>query len=149
MTENSERILMHAPLTHLPLTIPKISDALLEELTRKIRPVVECSDELFFIEPVDPRREAFTWDPTFVDLACGLKEVAKIRTLHAFGASAFFKPSLAEVFAQLPAGYIDSITAFKVEVIEEAPEDETDKKAWKAAMYWGFHLATTTLYEAE
>ncbi len=131
----------------VPFRIPPIGDKLLAELVARIRPVIMHDDKLHFIEPVHPRDIAFTWGAKATKEAVGLVEVVGLKTLHEYGAPALFKPSIAEVLAQIPAGYIDTVVAFHTR-----PNDENinDWPEWDhAAMNYGFHLADTVLYRAE
>ena len=129
----------------MPFEIPAISDELIEKLSQTMKPVVEVDDHLFYIEPVDPRRTAFTWSPTVTNHADDLEFVAVIPTLHKCGSGVFFKPSIAEVLAQIPAGYIDQIVAFRTTITEEQVPDWTD--AERQAFNWSYHLGSTTLYK--
>ncbi len=125
-------------------SIPEISDEQVAELGRTIYPVVERDGKLYRIEPVDPRKVAFTWLPTITDEAPRLEQVAVVSTLHEYAASVFFKPSIAEVLAQIPPEYLGRIVAFKTNCnpdnINEWPDEE------RIAMSQGFHTAKTTLY---
>jgi len=99
--------------------LPKISDGRLEELMKEIKPVVRHSrritsrddklvrdgeGDLYFIEDVDPRGVAFTWDPKPARMAeeVNPNSYKSIETIHSYGAPVFFKPSIAEVLAQIP-----------------------------------------------
>ena len=131
--------------------LPKISDGRLEELMKEIKPVVRYSrritsredklvqddeGDLYFIKDVDPRDVAFTWDPEPARMAeeVNPNSYKSIKTIHSYGAPVFFKPSIAEVLAQIPEDDIRRCVAF-----------ETN--------YLGFtegsscHLAQTRLYE--
>ena len=68
---------------------------------------------LFYIKKVDPRNTAFTWSPTPRKLADGIEELARITTYHDYAAAVFFKPSMAEVLAQIPKEYLDKTIAFE------------------------------------
>ena len=128
----------------VPFSIPAISDELLAELCKKIVPVTEVDGQLFYVEDVDPRTIAFTWDPKVKSPAIELNELVTLRTLHSYGAPSLFKPSIAEVLAQIPAAYLDVIVAFKTK------PNETNVNYWpeadKLALNWGYHLGYTTLY---
>ncbi len=132
-------------LAPIPLEIPPISDELIKQLSERIKPLVEHEGVLFYIEEVDPRDIAFTYSPTRTNQANSLEPVVSMPTLHVYGAPAFFKPSVAEVLAQIPAGYTDQVVAFQT-----APNQESIDywpQADSTALSWGFHLATTTLYK--
>ena len=126
----------------------KISDERLEQLCAKIKPVVRYATvsyggkstcerhsegDLYYIEDVNPRNVAFTWDPKPKDEAIGLKELSQIKTFHTYGYQGFFKPSIAEVLAQIPDSLLERTVAF--ETVSESVEFEGQ-----------YHLALTRLY---
>lgn len=124
--------------------IPKISNRTLKELYKQMKPVVrfglfgkklEPDDrgELYYIKDPDLRGEAFTWDPEATKKATGLKKLEDIVTYHSYGYYGFFKPSIAEVVAQIPKKYLSKVAAF---------ETSTD-----ASIDGDYHATTTTLYE--
>ena len=71
-----------------------------------------------------------------------MKEVARIRTLHTYAYYGFFKPSIAEVLAQIPSHLVDSVIAFET----KGPGDADDLNDDRSALNAGFHAATTILY---
>jgi hypothetical protein len=88
--------------------IPDISDERLAELVARIRPVSEPDrrEVVRFYAPSDPRREAFKWrseDLTAEEATIVAYISNPFRTLHTFSAPSFFRPTLEEVFAQIPA----------------------------------------------
>ena len=126
------------------LGIPKITDERLCELSSRIEAVVrDDKGVLRHIEPCDLRYVAFTWDPKLTRKAANLVEVATIRTLHAYGYYGFFKPSIAEVIAQIPGELIERVAAF--ETIGPATADDLNEE--RAALNAGFHVGSTHLYE--
>lgn len=123
--------------------IPPITDARLKELAKRIKPVVRTSKgELFYIKPCDLRGAAFTWGPVHTRKATALVKHATITTLHTFGFYGFFKPSVAEVLAQIPEKLLENTIAF--EVIGPADADALNKHI--DALNAGFHTASTYLY---
>ncbi len=130
--------------------IPKILDERLQELCKRIKPVVrfvswfgkgkEC---LYYIKPVDPRKIAYTWDPKPRRKARRLKKLCDITTYHSYGYYGFFKPSIAEVIAQIPEEYLNKVVAFE---IVENPEKRDDLNLHSEALNAGYHVATTRLY---
>lgn len=94
--------------------IPEVSSGELGYLVKKIKPLVKKQGKLSFIAPVHPRDTAFNWSPTFTGPAPKLTKVADITTYHEFAAPAFFKPSLAEVLAQIPVGLRKEVDAFAI-----------------------------------
>ena len=129
----------------MPFSAPSISDEVLNTLTDRIKPVVLRGRRLFYIEPVDPRKIAFNWDPTLAMEAIDLEEVATITTLHSTASSVFFKVSIADVLAQIPVGYTDQIVAFRTEHNDESMSNWSRPEL--LARMWGFHLGVTTLYK--
>ena len=91
---------------------PKINDNNLYTLMEKIKPVAEKDGKLYYIKDVDPRTVAFTWDPEFKAEATGLTECGTIHTMHTYGYHGFFKPTIAEVMAQIPKEYYSKAVAF-------------------------------------
>ncbi len=125
------------------LEIPEITDERLAELAARIKPVVRNrSNALAYIKPCDLRNVAFTWSPKITRKAANLVKHATIRTLHRYGYYGLFKPSIAEVLAQIPADLIDETVAFET----IGPSDATDLGKESEALNAGFHVATTRLY---
>ena len=126
-----------------PTSIPVIGDAEIVRRLETVRPVVMHAGRLWWIEIPDVRNTAFTWEPRRTAIAAGLRYVGSVRTLHTYGAPVLFKPSIAEVLAQIPDR--PDIAAFLV----EGPEDVADLNREHAALDAGFHVATTLLFARE
>lgn len=121
--------------------IPELSKKRLEKLVKKIKPLVrfvvkfrtgefelELGKDgkpkraygnplywaLFEIEPVDPMRTAYTWDPKPTKMREDVACFDIIRTYHKYGAPFLFKPSIAEVLAQIPEDVIDKTVGFEI-----------------------------------
>lgn len=130
----------------MKLQIPAITDGQLLLVLERLRPVVEQDGALWDIEIPDLRRCAFTWDPKVTHHRPDLIAAITIKTLHSYGAPSFFKPSIADVIAQLPdaladwPGDVSSLVAFSVEGPDSI--DPGDADAFNA----GYHVAKTTLY---
>ena len=139
----------------MAVAIPEISDEQLADLARRIKPVVRFarrttsrSDELvtdpegdlFFIKDVDPRTTAFTWDPEPTRRAeeVNPNSYRSIRTRHTYGAPVFFKPSVAEVLAQISEGDLERCVAFETESEGLGPANCDPG---------GYHVTVTHLYE--
>jgi hypothetical protein len=116
--------------------IPEIDDGRLRELLERIRPVVSFGGVLHYIRPVDPRRIAFTWAPKPGRKAKGLVELRQVRTLHNYGHPSLFKPSIAEVLAQLPDDIADRTVAFETVLLDFDQRRDC-------------HVATTTFFGRE
>lgn len=92
---------------HCP-SIPEISNEDLTALYAKIKPVkqkvVEDKAVLHHLQPLELRRQSFLFDPAWGEpVQAPLYEHARIETYHTTGYGALFKPSVAEVLAQVPA----------------------------------------------
>jgi len=88
--------------------IPDITDERLAELVAQIRPVSEPDrgEVVRFYAPSAPRTETFKWrseDLTEEKATIVAYISDPFRTLHTFSAPSFFRPTLEEVFAQIPA----------------------------------------------
>lgn len=124
-----------------PFTIPTKTDAELKALVVKTQPLVRQGDQLWMIRLPDLRNVAFTWSPVCTESPVGLVEVARITTLHGYGYYGFFKPSIAEVLCQIPAG----LDADFFEV--NGPDTAEDLNREHLALNEGFHVATTIFYK--
>ena len=122
----------------------ELSDEELADLAQRIRPVVRDENgRCFYIEAVDPRKEAFTWSPTLTDEAAdgagGIVRIATIYTLHSYGAPSLFKPSIAEVISMIPQHLLGKVIAFET----VCPDDVGGQRS---ALAKGYHVAVTHLY---
>ena len=123
--------------------IPKISDEKLNELASRIKPFVRFEGVAYYIEPVDLRRTAFTWDPKPTERVNGLLSLCDIKTYHTYGAPVFFKPSIAEVIVAIPVEHLDKVVAFEM---VKTPETADDLNEEPEALNAGYHVATARLY---
>jgi len=90
--------------------------------------------------PSDWRKVSCLWDSENTEEdTSDLRLLAVITTIHTFGAPALFKPSMAEVLAQIPANMVDEVVAFEI-CTEHGKE---------FAVYDGttYHKAKTYLYK--
>lgn len=124
----------YEPETREP-SIPEISDAKLEELYKRIKPVVGRKGKLYYIKDEDLRKVAFTWEPKLKNKAKKLERLCDITTYHTYGYHGFFKPSIAEVIAQIPENYLDETVAF-----------ETFTDLTLENIVGNYHVTTTRLY---
>ena len=122
--------------------VPKISDERVEEMGKIIKPLVVRKGQLCYIKPCDPRKVAFSWDPKVTKIARGLRKICEIPTYHTFGYYGMFKPSIAEVLAQIPEEFLNECSAF----ITKGPETIDDLHAQMDVVNEGYHRAMTTLY---
>ena len=122
-------------------SIPKLSLAELRARAERIKPVGKKGSRLFFF-PDDDLTNAFKWHGLTSKRADGLEPFRTVRTLHTYGYYGFFKPSIAEVLAQLPAEDLEVTVAFEV----NGPESASDLNKHLDELDAGFHVAETTLY---
>ena len=124
--------------------IPEITDERLDELFDRIKPVVKFKLRgLCYIQPVDLRSIAYTWSPKSAGKAPKLEPICDITTYHSYGSYNLFKPSIAEVLAQIPDEHLENVVAFE---IVERPVDADDLNCENEALNAGYHVATTRLY---
>ena len=141
--------------------IPPITDERLTELAATIRPMIryamdkekmdgslKLTDEgkpiqsrqglLTFVQPSDPRKVSLLWDPEVVGQPTKeLKAVDRLITYHTWGHPSLFKPSVAEVLAQIQdRPDLDTIVGFEVFGDLDCLHAESD----------GHHWTTTVLY---
>jgi hypothetical protein len=130
-------------LSRNKIGIPNITNERLNELAARIKPVIEFDGVKHHIEKCDLRGESYVWSPVQAEAALALVEIVDIRTYHTFGYKGFFKPSIAEVIAQIPEDLIDQVTEFE---IVAGPTTVDDLNEESVALNKGFHVATTRLY---
>ena len=98
-----------------PLVSFELDDDLELKLDRHKKPIVSSDGGLFYIAPVHPRSESFIWDPQPMGKQLmSLKCFDVIRTYHECGALSIFKPSMAEVLAQIPNDLLDRTLGFEI-----------------------------------
>lgn len=93
------------------------------------------SGKLYYIQPVDIKTQAFTWDPRVIysEKPEGLVKVTDIYTLH-FDSHFFFKPSVEEVLDNIPGTILDKIDAFELYSADLTPNSEGTVRA-KVRLY--------------
>ena len=121
-----------------------ITDEKLQSLLARIKPVFDFPNKgKCFVKVDDPRGVSYVWDPTSIGSVTGLKPLCDITTYHTFGYYGLFKPSVAEVLAQIPEDKLNQVVAFE---IVNQPRTSSDLNAQIDAINAGFHRATTRLY---
>lgn len=137
--------------------IPEVPKERIKELAERIKPVVRFAlgekglfrsseGHPYHIEQVDPFRIAYMWTPKPAGKATSLKPLCEITTYHTYAYYGFFKPTIAEVLAQIPAEHLDKVVAFE---IVGGPETADDLNREPEALNAGYHVATTRLYAKE
>ena len=135
------------------LSIPVLSD---EELMRrylKIKPVAKINEVTYWLKNYtikEMRGSSFFWNlvpdrrepvgdalsnHTHYDFQC----------LHTFDYHGFFKPSIAEVLAQIPEDVLKHYTIDAFEIIDR-PTCSGDLNAFRKALNQGFHVSVVRLY---
>jgi hypothetical protein len=134
--------------------VPKFDRELIDRYVPLIKPLVrpqgqsskdwiQNGGDLFMImSNHDPYRQSFSWNPTRLEAAEGLREVARITTYHGHGYYGLFKPSVAEVISQIPSDILDTVDAFMV----LGPDDIDDLRLQWDAIEAGVHRAVTVLF---
>jgi hypothetical protein len=136
-----------ASLPRRKIGIPSVPSEQITLLAERIKPVAEFNSKgKCYIKPVDLFKIAYTWDPKPASKANGLKALCDITTYHAYGYYGCFKPSIAEVLAQIPQEHLEKVVAFE---IVGSPQTCDDLNREQEALNAGFHVATTRLYTKE
>lgn len=126
------------------MRIPHITDERIAELLATIKPMVfDAQGGPCTFDAVDPRGVSFIWDPDGLRPVEGIEPWRQVRTVHTYGHPALFKPSIAEVLAQL-TGDLTGVVGFTI----KGPDDVDDLNAEPEALNAGFHVATVTLWWA-
>lgn len=123
--------------------IPEVPKKVIRKRAKRIKPVYEFDGKKRFIKKVKLFSTAFTWDPKPRKKARKLVALQDITTYHTWAFYGFFKPTIAEVLAQIPEDVLDKVVAFEIVMKPETADDlNKDKEALNA----GYHVATTRLY---
>ncbi len=124
--------------------IPAVAKDELIERSKRVRPVITKDGAKTYLEPVDPFTVAYLWSPKPVaEPVPPLVPLGEAKTYHSYGYYGFFKPSIGEVLAQIPADILDKVVAFE---IVKAPEDAADLNDENEALNAGYHVANTLFY---
>ncbi len=123
--------------------IPKISNKRIAELLKTIQPLAQNfgAGPLYTLVPCDARDFSFNWKDK-LELATNMIAIGHITTFHTFGYHGLFKPSIAEVLAQIPKEFLDRTVAFSTTIHGDIFDSTSDHfSACKE-----YHKARTTLY---
>ena len=121
--------------------IPEITNDRITKLLKQMQPIIEKDQKFFSIKKVDPRKTAFTWDPKRKKEIKNIEPIRTVETYHTWAFYGFFKPTIAEVLAQLPADIEKEIVAFKTEMKPHNNWRET-----LAGPMQEYHIGHTTFY---
>ena len=135
------------------LSIPHISD---EELIRrylKIKPIAEVCEKKYWLKEysIDEMRNTSYFMNLFSDrtelvgdaLSCHDHE--DFKCLHSFGSYGIFKPTVAEVLAQIPENSLKHFTIDAFEIIDN-PASGGNLQKFREAMKCGYHTSVVRLY---
>lgn len=129
------------------VNVPHIEDNTLDLRVRRFTPLVQSNGKLWRLTgPVDPVRVAFTMvDKRDLVPVENFQPIRKVRTQHSCGYYGFFKPSQAEVLAQLPPDLDPEANAFYIitEVYATGEKAETDEDDIYLFRDGSGHIATT------
>jgi len=133
--------------------IPAIADDVLEEMAQRMMPVVRKDGAFWQVALPTPesgqtlarilRATPHLFEPKLLPLVPGLRERARVRTYHTHSFYGFFKPTIAEVLAQVPRHLLTIVQAFEV---VDGPQTADDLNRERAAAEAGYHVATTVFY---
>jgi len=135
------------------LSIPQISD---EELMRrylKIKPIAEVGNGKYWLKNYsidEMRNTSYFWNlfadrRELVGEALSCHDHHDFQCLHTFGYHGFFKPSVAEVLAQIPEEALKHFTIDAFEIIDR-PTSSGDLNKYRQALKQGFHVSVVRLY---
>lgn len=138
------------------LQIPEITDERLRQLYSRIKPVMKKagSNELYWLREFSDeelRRVAYNWGDNF-DKPVYEGKITPIKgkdfkCLHRYGFQGFFKPSIAEVLAQIDPKLLSIVVAFEIISSPHTEADFYKDPFTRAAFNEGFHVSTVRLYK--
>ncbi len=131
-----------------PFAVPPITSDEAETLSKIFKPIKieDNKAELIQQEGIDLFRHSFLWSPKLNPYKGDLFTLDSFWSVHDYGYQGIFKPSLAEVYAQIPACY-HKLELCYFETI--GPEDCHDLNLWIDHVNAGVHVAKTILYLPE
>lgn len=134
------------------VSIPKITDEELLKRYEKIKPIVTIGEEKYFLRDFtlkELRGRSYIGDvdndktvPVDMDRYVVIED-GDFECLHTYGYYGFFKPSIAEVLAQIKELDIGIVDAFE---IIDSPKTASDFYKNKNAFDQGYHTSTVRLY---
>lgn len=133
------------------VSIPEISKEELLARYKRIKPIVEIEGENYFLREFTESELtdiSYIWnknenkrEPVNMDLF--VPRGKNFECIHAYGHPALFKPSIAEVLAQIPERDVPYVDAFK---IIESPKTSSDFAKNQIVFDNGFHISKVQLY---
>ena len=134
------------------VSIPDISDEELLRRYQKIKPIVEVGGVKYFLREFSKKELK---NQSYINEV--EKDIVKkvnmrlfvpcigqdFECIHKYGHPMFFKPSIAEVLAQIPDGQVDFVDAFE---IIEFPQVDNELIRNKIVFDNGYHISMVRLY---
>ena len=134
------------------VSIPDISDEELLRRYQKIKPIVEVGGVKYFLREFSKKELK---NQSYINEV--EKDIVKkvnmrlfvpcigqdFECIHKYGHPMFFKPSIAEVLAQIPEGQVDFVDAFE---IIEFPQVDNELIRNKIVFDNGYHISMVRLY---
>ncbi len=134
------------------VSIPDISDEELLRRYQKIKPIVEVGGVKYFLREFSKKELK---NQSYINEV--EKDIVKkvnmrlfvpcigqdFECIHKYGHPMFFKPSIAEVLAQIPEGQVDFVDAFE---IIEFPQVDNELIINKIVFDNGYHISMVRLY---
>ena len=134
------------------VSIPKISKEELMARYKRIKPIVEIDGKKHFLRKYTEEeitKTSYLWnadgdkrEPVDMNLYCPMTEW-DFECIHKYGYYGFFKPSIAEVLAQIPEMDVPFVNAFEIIEQPKTPEDFSKNKI---VFDNGFHISKVRLY---
>lgn len=134
------------------VSIPEISKEELLARYERIKPIVEIGGVKYFLRDFTEKelteisyiydKEKDKREKVDMDLYVAQEDL-DFECIHKYGYPGFFKPSIAEVLAQIPEDEIPFVDAF--EIINE-PKTSDDFHKNKIVFNSGFHISIVRLY---
>lgn len=132
------------------VSIPDISDEELLRRYQKIKPIVEVGGVKYFLREFSKEELK---NQSYINEKDIVKKVnmrlfvpcigQDFECIHKYGHPMFFKPSIAEVLAQIPDGQVDFVDAFE---IIEFPQVDNELIRNKIVFDNGYHISMVRLY---
>jgi hypothetical protein len=99
----------------------------------------------------DLRKAEFLWDDNdicakVIDTGVALRPTTTIRCLHRYGSPGWFRPTVAEVLAQIPPEIAEKTSAFEVVDLPQSVFDINGDEYTKEALRQGYHVSVIQLY---
>lgn len=134
------------------VSIPKITDEELKKRYERIKPIVEIQGEKYLLRNFTEsqlREISYIWnmhkdkrEKINIDEYVALEE-HDFECIHKYGCYSLFKPSIAEVLAQIPEDILGIVDLF--EIIDE-PKTVEDFYKNKIVFENGYHISKVRLY---